>query len=76
MFWHSLFLNSVEYLFIAWGLYTLYEGLIARKPFVIIDNITKNQVNSMTFDGTKGLSYHCLIAVGQFLIAYMVFELI
>ncbi len=76
MFWQTMFLNSVGFVFIAWGLYTLYEGLIARKPFIIDDNITKNHSNSVTYDGLRGKCYYCLIATGQFLIVYMVSDLI
>ncbi len=76
MFWQSLFLNTAGFVMIVLGLYTLYEGLIARKPFVIIDNITKDQVNSMKFVDPKSTFYHCLIAVANFLSAYLIFELV
>ncbi|MFQ5485427.1 MAG: hypothetical protein ACE5DO_08900 [Desulfobacterales bacterium] len=73
MFWQKLFSDLVGYGFIIWGIWTLYEGLIARKDFEIIDNIT-NGKNNLNFSGMKGVCYYCLIAIGQFLVSYMIFQ--
>ncbi len=72
----SIALNLAGIVMTVLGFIMLYEGIVNRKPFVIYDNLTKEHVNSMTFEGVKGICYSCLISLGYFLAAYMIYTLL